>query len=492
MTREQIQEKLITLFAGETGLARESLNLAAPIAGYGLDSVAVASVLGDVETWSGKRIDPGLMWKQPSIAAIVDHLADTPAQSDDALTKATPLPGLAELESRFEALADAQVADPFFRTFEGLGADTIGATDGPLINFASYNYLGLAGDPKVRQAAREAIDRYGTSVSASRLSAGERPLHRDLERALARLSETQDALVFVGGYATNVSVIGHLYSGADLIAYDSSMHNSAVTGARLSGARCLAFPHNDTQALDELLTRERAAHRRVLVLAEGVYSTNGDIPDLGELVRVKKKHAAWLMIDEAHSIGVLGPRGRGLADHWGMKEHQIDIVMGTLSKALASCGGYVAGSADLIRYLRYTCPGFIFSAGISPPNAAAALKAAEILEAEPGRAAGLRHNAQTLIRLARARGLDTGSSQGSGVVPIMVGDDLRAMRLSNELFSKGVNVQPLVTPAVEADGARLRFFLSSLHTHEQIETAMDLTAALLPSVALSNDRRAAR
>lgn len=480
-TREQIQEKLIALFAGETGIARERLDLAAPIAGYGLDSVAVASVLGEVETWAGRPIDPDLLWKQPSIATLVDHLSESRPPARVVQAAASPLPALPQLDARLSALAEAGIDNPFFRTFDGPGRDTILANGQTLVNFASYNYLGLSGHERVTQAAKDAVDRYGTSVSASRLSSGERELHLQLEGALARLSGADEALVFVGGYATNVSVVGHLYGAEDLIVYDALMHNSAVTGARLSGARCLSFPHNDLAALDRILTRERGAHRLALILVEGIYSTDGDWPPLPELLRLKKQHAAWLMVDEAHSVGVLGPLGRGLADHFGAKGSEIDILMGTLSKSLASCGGYVAGSHDLIRYLRYTCPGFIFSAGISPANAAAALQAIEILNAEPERVTRLRGNAAAFVSGARALGLDTGLSAGSGVAPVMVGDDAVAMRLSNELFETGINVQPLVAPAVEKGQARLRFFLSSLHTAEQIERAVRVTADRLSS-----------
>ncbi|MEO8361006.1 MAG: aminotransferase class I/II-fold pyridoxal phosphate-dependent enzyme, partial [Vicinamibacteria bacterium] len=384
--------------------------------------------------------------------------------------------GLHELDERFKALAQAEIENPFFRTFDGSGGATIETEGRTLLNFASYNYLGLAGQEEVKAAAKRAIDRYGTSVSASRLSSGERGLHQSLETALARFVGAEDSLVFVGGHATNVSVIGHLCSPEDLIVYDSLMHNSAILGARLSGARCLSFPHNDTDALDRLLARERRAHRLALVLVEGAYSTDGDVPDLPALLRVKRSHNARLLVDEAHSVGVLGASGRGIAEHAGVPAGDIDILMGTLSKSLASCGGYIAGNASLIRYLRYTCPGFVFSAGISPANAAASLCAIEMIEAEPGRVTALRENARTFGELARAAGLDTGRAFGTAVVPVMVGDDFGALRLSNDLFRAGVNVQPLVSPAVEPGRARLRFFISSLHTREQLESAVELTA----------------
>jgi 7-keto-8-aminopelargonate synthetase-like enzyme len=330
----------------------------------------------------------------------------------------------------------------------------------------------------VKDAAKAAIDRFGTSVSASRLSAGERELHRELEAELARFLGAQDALVFVGGHATNVSVIGHLFSPQDLILYDAAMHNSALWGARLSGARCLAFPHGDLFALERLLERERASHRLALVLVESVYSTDGDVPDLPALVELKRKHVAWLMVDEAHAIGVLGARGRGIAEHFAVPASEIDLLMGTLSKALASCGGYVAGSRELVRYLRYTCPGFVFAAGISPANSAAALQALRVLQAEPQRVTALRARAEQFVCEARARGLDTGPSRHAAVVPVNVGETRRAIRLSNELFQAGINVQPLVAPAVAPDAARLRFFLSAEHTQAQIRAALDRTVAL--------------
>ncbi|MBK5254695.1 MAG: aminotransferase class I/II-fold pyridoxal phosphate-dependent enzyme [Vicinamibacteria bacterium] len=479
-SRDQVEEKLISLFLGEAGIGRDRLDLTAPISGYGLDSVSVASVLAEAEDWTGRRIDPDLLWKQPSIRALAEHLsAPAPVESTkpaEAIGGYDALPGLLEFEARFRALDDAGLEDPFFRSFDGASGSTIVSGGRSLINFASYNYLGLADDPEVKKAAREAVDRYGASVSASRLSSGEREIHRRLESVLARFVGAEEALVFVGGHATNVSVISHLCSPRDVIVYDSLMHNSAITGARLSGARCLSFPHNDFAALDALLGIERRNHRSALVLVEGVYSTEGDIPDLHELIRIKHEHKAWLMVDEAHSIGVLGRSGRGIAEHFSIPASEIDILMGTLSKSLASCGGYVAGARRLIRYLRYTCPGFIFSAGISPANAAAALRAIQMLQAEPARVGTLRRNAEYLARKARASGLDVGRSAHSGVVPVIVGGDLDAMRLSNELFAAGVNVQPLVSPAVEPGTARLRFFVSSLHTEDHLDHAIRLTA----------------
>jgi 7-keto-8-aminopelargonate synthetase-like enzyme len=250
------------------------------------------------------------------------------------------------------------------------------------------------------------------------------------------------------------------------------MHNSAVQGAEFSGARRLTFPHNDWRTLDAMLTRLRGRHRRALVLIEGVYSADGDVPDLRRFVEVKARHAAMLMVDEAHSLGVLGATGRGIAEHAGVDPGAVDIWMGTLSKSLASCGGYIAGSRALVEFLKYTSPGFVYSVGIPPSNAAAALAALRKLVAEPERVTTLHQRAEYFLRRCRAEGLDTGASAGTPVIPVIVGDSLRAAKLSAVLLATGVNVQPMVAPAVPNDRARLRFFVASTHSEEELESTV--------------------
>lgn len=364
--------------------------------------------------------------------------------------------------------------NPFFRVHEGrAGATTrIGGRD--YINFSSYNYLGLAGHPQVDQAAKDAIDRYGTTVSASRLVAGERPIQRELEHALARVYGTEDCVVFVSGHATNVSTIGHLFGPKDLVLHDSLIHNSVLMGAQLSGATRRSFPHNDAGALDRLLTDVRGQFERVLIVVEGIYSMDGDMPDLPALIEIKRRHKAFLMVDEAHALGVLGKRGYGLHEHFGIDGRDVDIWMGTLSKTLAGCGGYIAGERALVEQLKYAAPGFVYSVGIAPPLAAASLAALTLMRAEPERVARLRQRGQFFLQQARAAGLDTGLSQGYSVIPVILGSSLKAVRLSNGLFERGVNVQPIIHPAVEEKAARLRFFLSSEHTEAQITETIRL------------------
>jgi 7-keto-8-aminopelargonate synthetase-like enzyme len=266
-----------------------------------------------------------------------------------------------------------------------------------------------------------------------------------------------------------------------------------VQGAEFSGARRLTFPLNDWRTLDAMLQRVRGRHRRALIVLEGVYSADGDVPDLRRFVEVKERHGAMLMVDEAHSLGVLGATGRGIAEHAGVDPAAIEIWMGTLSKSLASCGGYIAGSSALVEYLKYTAPGFVYSVGIPPSNAAAALAALRKLVAEPERVATLHERAAYFLRRCREAGLDTGASAGTPVIPILVGDSLRAAKLSSMLLAAGVNVQPMVAPAVPNDRARLRFFVASTHTEEELDATVRLVVEAMRDLGRDDaDARDAR
>jgi 8-amino-7-oxononanoate synthase len=367
---------------------------------------------------------------------------------------------------------------PFFRVHEGMvGAHT--TIDGrSYLNFSSYNYLGFSGDPAVSASAKAAIDRYGTSASASRISGGERPVQRELERALAKLYQSEDCVVFVSGHSTNVTTISSLVGAGDLVLHDALAHNSIVLGAENSGAKRLSFPHNDWRALDELLTRTRHEYRNVLIAIEGLYSMDGDYPDLARFVEVKRRHDAMLYVDDAHSLGVLGATGRGLYEQCGVAPGDVDIWMGTMSKTLASCGGFIAGCQPLVDMLRCRAPGFLYSTGLPPMLAAAALAALEGMLAQPERVASLRARGKQFIEEARAAGLNTGTSAGFAVIPILIGSSLKSAQWGNALYEAGICAQPIFYPVVPEKTARLRFFLCAMHQPEHITRAVQVMAKL--------------
>jgi 8-amino-7-oxononanoate synthase len=378
------------------------------------------------------------------------------------------LPGARDIAMVREASLALGIANPFFRPHEGVAGAHSVIEGREVLNFASYNYLGLNGDKRVAEAAKAAIDRYGVSASASRLASGERPVHAALEAALARLHQAEDCLTFVSGHATNVTVIGQLMGARDLILHDALIHNSATEGARLAGSRRIAFPHNDWQAAERELASHRARHGRALIVIEGHYSMDGDVPELARFTAMARKHDALLMVDEAHSLGVLGATGRGIAEHQGVDPAEVDIWMGTLSKTLSACGGYIAGKRALTEVLRYAAPGFVYSVGLAPPLAAAAEASLAIMLAEPERVRRLQANAWLFRELARAAGFDTGASAGLGIVPVILGSSIRAARTAAALFAAGINVQPILFPVVAERSARLRFFLSSEHTEPEL------------------------
>lgn len=474
----------------------KGLALDSSIVELGLDSLERMEILNALEERFGGRfpeeVMPQLETCREVVAAVEKYLGKGRDQAfDQAETADVPdeycrferFPEYLNLRQNLDQLAKSGLGNPYFNVHERVTNDTTMIDGRELINFSSYNYVGMSGDPVVAQKAKEAIDRFGTSVSASRLVSGEKTIHRELERALARFVGVEDAIVLVGGHSTNETTIGHLFGPGDLILHDELAHNSIIQGCILSGARRRSFRHGDYRSLEGLLAEVRGDYRRVLVAIEGVYSMDGDIPNLPEFVKVKKRHKAFLMVDEAHSIGVLGAHGRGIGEHFGVNPADVDLWMGTLSKSFGSCGGYIAGSKALVEYLKYTAPGFVYSVGISPPNAAAALAALEQIEADPGRVTRARERARLFLSLAKRRRLNTGLSKDSPVVPVILGSSKLALLLSAALNHRGINVQPILYPAVEESAARLRFFITSNHSEEQIRNTVDAVAEELAKLS---------
>ena len=367
------------------------------------------------------------------------------------------------------------IPSPFFRPNDGRDGTMAIIQGKKYINFAWCNYLGLNEHPSVTEAAKAALDRYGTCISASRMVAGEIPLHRTLEEEIAEFCGTEDALLFVSGHAANVSTIGTIMNDGDLVVHDEFVHNSAVVGIQLSGATSRSFRHNNLDQCEKILRESRGNYQNCLIIIEGLYSTEGDVPDLARLVEIKERYGAWLMVDDAHGLGVLGERGSGLAEHCGVDPKKIDILMGTLSKTLASCGGYIAGESALIEILKYTAPGFVYSVGLPPPMAAAALAALRVIKDDPARVARMRSNGALFMREAHAAGLDTGNSKGLGILPVMVGTSLRVGKMTHRLFERGINASPIFSPGVPINAARLRYFVTSEHTPDDIRTTVRTT-----------------
>jgi len=465
------------------------LTLETNIVGLGLDSLERIEIVTALEDTFGGRFPESVLLSMETcgevVEAILHHLPTEikqrqPAPVDYQVPEEDYLFSQSaeylRLQENLQITQQAGIPNPFFNVHQGITNDRTKIDGKEFINFCSYNYLGMSGDPVVSRAARDAISKYGTGVSASRVVSGEKPLHGQLERAIADFIGTEDSVVFVGGHSTNESTLGHMFGSGDLILHDALAHNSIVQGAMLSGARRRPFPHNDWRACQQILQEQRHEYRRVLIVVEGVYSMDGDYPDLPRFVELKQEFKSYLMVDEAHSIGTMGLHGRGLAEHFDINPRDVDLWMGTLSKSFGSCGGYIAGSAALVEYLKYTAPGFVYSVGISPPNAAAALASLNLLQEEPDRVARLAHNARLFLRLAKDAGLNTGMSNNTPVVPVITGNSVQALQLAHALYLRNINVQPILYPAVEESAARLRFFVTSTHTDDQITKTIEAVA----------------
>lgn len=405
---------------------------------------------------------------------------EKPAPSYD--TSFETLPGYDAIRLQRAVGEKLGLSDPYYRVHEARAGASSRLDGREVVNFASYDYLGINGDPRIVEAVARAARDFGTSVSASRLTAGERMAHRELEQRLAAIYEAEDAIAFVSGHATAVSTIASLLEQRDLIVHDSLIHNCVVAGARMSGATRRFFEHNDLDALEALLRSERHRFNRALIATEGLFSMDGDGPDLARLVEIKERFGCWLLIDEAHSLGTLGATGRGVFEHAGVDPSRVDIWLGTLSKSLVSCGGYVAGSRVLVDYLKSVSPGFVYSVGMPVPAAVASTEALRIMALEPERVRKLQDNSALFASLARASGLDVGTSWGIAIVPVIVGDTLRTVTLAERLLACGINAFPVLPPGVPERTARLRFFLSCDHTADQIAEAVSTVRCELDRV----------
>jgi 7-keto-8-aminopelargonate synthetase-like enzyme len=372
----------------------------------------------------------------------------------------------------------AALKQVYFQPLDALKAK-VKARAGHFVSFANYDYLGLGEDSRVRRAAADAALELGVGAEASRLVGGSRTVHELLERDIADFLGVEDSVTLVSGWMTNASLLGYLLTRSDLIVIDELAHNSIVVGADVSHAKVLTFNHGNLDDLDAVLTEHRPRAKRALIVVEGLYSMDGDMPDLKRVVDLKRKHDAWLMVDEAHSIGVLGASGRGIAEHFGIDPAEIDFIIGTLSKTFAASGGFIAGRKTVIEWLRFTLPASMFSVGLSPVIATAVREGLSILKNEPWRTARVQDNSRFFVEEARARDLDVGSAAGAGVVSIQFPSYDVCMQAAETLLQAGYYAPPIPMMAVPKNKPRIRFFLSALHTHADITGALDVLAAAM-------------
>ncbi len=369
---------------------------------------------------------------------------------------------------------------PYFRLLESAAGPVVEMEGRKTIMLGSNNYLGLTGDERVKQAARDALETYGTGLTGSRLLNGTTPLHLELESELAEWMGTEDAIVFTTGYQANLGCIGTILAPGDTVICDSGDHASILDGCRLAGARLRPFRHNRMDKLETMLERSGEDGGGVLVVVDGVFSMEGDVCDLPAIVELCRRHGARLMVDEAHGVGVLGARGAGVCELFGL-EDEVDLRMGTFSKSLASCGGFIAGSSEVIEYLRFSSRSFIFSASGVPASVGAALAALRIIRSEGpqllerllGNAEYLREGLRGLgLRVVEPGALPDGRIVTTPVVPVVVGDDWQAVLLWKALFDSGVYTNVAIHPAVPPGGALLRTSLMATHEREHLDAAL--------------------
>lgn len=362
---------------------------------------------------------------------------------------------------------------PFFRTISS-GQDPVVTIEGrQVIMLGSNNYLGLASHPEIRQAAAEALAVYGSGTAGSRFLNGTLDIHVRLEERLAEFMGRQAALAFSTGFQVNLGAISCLLARQDVVVLDKLNHACILDGARLSLARTLKYRHNDMAELEERLRSIGEGHG-ILVVVDGVFSMEGDIADLPAIVELTQRFGARLMVDDAHGIGVLGEHGRGTTEHFGL-EAETDLVMGTFSKSLASVGGFVAGDAEVIEWIKHKARTLIFSAAPAPASVAAALAAVKILQREPERRQRLWENTRYMKHEFSRLGFDTGAS-ATPVIPLVVGDDMAAFEMTHRLQQEGVFVNPVISPAVPEGRAMIRTSYMATHTREHLDLALQAVA----------------
>lgn len=367
---------------------------------------------------------------------------------------------------------EARKADiyPYFRSISSDQDTTVKIGGKDVLMFGSNSYLGLTNHPYVKEAAKNAINKYGSGCAGSRFLNGTLDIHLELEEKLARFLNKESALIFSTGFQTNLGVVSSLTGRHDYIIIDEADHASIYEGVRLSFSKVLKYKHNDMESLEKILA-PLPADATKLIVVDGVFSMEGDIVNLPGIVELCERYGAMIVVDDAHSLGVLGNQGRGTADHFGLSD-KTDIIVGTFSKSLASLGGFVAADNDVIEYLKHNARSLIFSASATPASVASASAALDIMQNEPWRMEALWSNTRYAVKLLNEYGFDIGPTQ-TPIIPIYVRDDQKTYMMTRMLLEEQVFVNPVISPAVKADSTLIRFSLMATHTHSQIEQAIN-------------------
>lgn len=359
---------------------------------------------------------------------------------------------------------------PYFRVIES-DQDTVVTINGKrVLMFGSNSYLGLTNHPKIKEASIEAIRKYGSGCAGSRFLNGTLDIHIELEEKLAKYVGKEEALVYSTGFQVNIGVISAVTGKDDYIILDELDHASIIEGRRLSFSSALKYRHNDMASLEKAL-KSCKPDKIKLIVVDGIFSMEGDIVDLPGIVNLADKYGASIYLDEAHSLGVIGDKGAGSASHFGLTD-QVDLIMGTFSKSLASIGGFIASDKDTINFLKHNSRSYIFSASITPASTASVLAALEIIMSEPERIEKLWANTNYALDNLRVMGFDIGHTQ-SPIIPLYIRDNLKTFKITKMLFDDGIFVNPVVSPAVSSDSSLIRFSLMATHTFEQIDYALD-------------------
>ncbi|MCE2788918.1 MAG: aminotransferase class I/II-fold pyridoxal phosphate-dependent enzyme [Saprospiraceae bacterium] len=374
---------------------------------------------------------------------------------------------------------------PFFRTIES-EQDTVVKIDGrDVLMFGSNSYLGLTNHPKLKEASIKAIEKYGSGCAGSRFLNGTLDIHLELEEKLARYVGKEGALVFSTGYQVNLGVISSIPGRHDYLILDDLDHACIIDGARLSFAKVMKYSHNDMDSLEKALSRCESDKIKLIAI-DGVFSMEGDIANLPEIVQLAEKYNASIMVDDAHGLGVLGTNGAGTADHFGLTD-KVDLIMGTFSKSLASIGGFIAADKTTINFLKHNARSLIFSASIAPANAASVIAAVDLIQEEPERIQRLWDNTEYARKKLKEAGFDTGHSV-TPIIPLLIRDDYKTFQLTKIALDRGVFVNPVVSPAVPSTSSLIRYSLMATHTREQIDHSVDVLKSISEEIGVFDNK----